>query len=162
MLEDLDEKRLEEFLKDLEQFRARLELKKKKKNCLDTLEEIKEMVEIQKDGKTVIQKEKSDEPPKPQEGRKLHATKFGAKFHFNKFCRGSNGNPSFEKKPCSNCRAKTANILDLSDTGSSSSTEARVKDDTLHNTMMKNVQCIEQFTKATETKRPLSFMCKKK
>ena len=30
MLEDLDEKRLEEFLKDLEQFKAKVELKKKK------------------------------------------------------------------------------------------------------------------------------------
>ena len=38
-LEDLDEKRLEEFLKDLEEFRAKVELRKKEKNCLDTLEE---------------------------------------------------------------------------------------------------------------------------
>ena len=76
MLEDLDEKRFEEFLKDLEQFRAKVELKKKKKNCLDTLGEIQEMVEIQKDKKTVTQKDSSDEPPKPQKGRKLHATKF--------------------------------------------------------------------------------------
>ena len=43
-LEDLDEKRLAEFLKDLEQFRAKVELKKQKNNCLDTLEEIKEIV----------------------------------------------------------------------------------------------------------------------
>ena len=32
---------------------------------------------------------------------------------------------------CSNCRAKTAKILDLSDAGSSSSAEVNVKDDTL-------------------------------
>ena len=131
MLEDLDVKRLEEFLKELNQFRAKVELKKKKKNCLDVLEEIKEMIEIQKDEKTVIQKEAIEEPPKPQEGRKLYATKFGAKYQFNKFYKGSNGNPNFEKKPCSNCRAKTAKILDLADTGSSSSTEARVKNDKL-------------------------------
>ena len=49
MLEDIDEKRLEEFLKDLEQFKAKNLPKKKKKNCLDTLEEIKELVENQKD-----------------------------------------------------------------------------------------------------------------
>jgi hypothetical protein len=131
MLEDLDEKRLEELLKDLEQFKAKVELKKMKKNCLDVLEEIKEMVEIQKDGKTVVKEKKSEEPPKPPAGRKLYATKFGVKYHFNKLCKGFNGNPNFEKKPCSNCRAKTAKILDLSDSGSSSSTEARVKDDTL-------------------------------
>ena len=41
MLEDLDEKRLEEYLEDLERFKANVELKKKKKNCLDTIKEIK-------------------------------------------------------------------------------------------------------------------------
>ena len=131
MLEDLDEKRLEEFLKDLEQFTAKVELKQMKKNCLDAVEEIKEIVKIRKDGKTVVNEKKSKEPPKPPAGRKLYATKFGAKYHFNKFCRGFNGNPNFEWKTCSICRAKTAKVLDLSDSGSSSSTEARVTDDTL-------------------------------
>ena len=55
------------------------------------------MVESQKDGKTVIHEKKSEEPPKAQEGRKLHATKFGAKYHFDKFCKGTNGHPSLEK-----------------------------------------------------------------
>ena len=83
MLEDLDEKRLEEFLKDLEQFKAKVELKKKKKNCLDLLEEIREMIENQRDGTTTrketVKEKKSEEPQRPQEGRKLYATKFGEK-----------------------------------------------------------------------------------
>ena len=135
MLEDLDEKRLEEFLTNLEEFKELIELKKKKKNCLDVLEDIKEMIENQKEGTTEhkekAKEKKSETPPVPQEGRKLYATKFGEKYHFDRFCKGFNGNQSFEWKSCMTCKPKTERILDLSDSGSSSSTDARVKDDSL-------------------------------
>ena len=89
MLEDLDEKRLDEFLTNLEEFKERVELKRKKKNCLDALEDIKEMIENQKEG-TMHEKEKAkakknEPPPVPQEGRKLYATKYGKKYHFEQF-----------------------------------------------------------------------------
>ena len=58
MLEDLDEKRFEESLMPLEEFRERIELKKKKKNCLDVLVDIKEMIENQKE-ETTEHKEKT-------------------------------------------------------------------------------------------------------
>ena len=134
-LEDLDEKRLEEFLMSLEEFKERIELKKKKKNCLDVLEDIKEMIENQKEGTTEhkekAKEKKSETQPIPQEGRKLYATKFGEKYHFDKFCKGFNGNANFEWKACATCKSKTEKVLDLSESGSSSSTEARVTDDTL-------------------------------
>ena len=50
MLEELDKPRLEEFLMRLEEIKERVEIKKQKKNCLDVLGEIKEMIENQKEG----------------------------------------------------------------------------------------------------------------
>ena len=46
MIEDLDEKRLEEFLKLLDHHQQEIELKKKE-NCLKKLEESNEMVKNQ-------------------------------------------------------------------------------------------------------------------
>ena len=126
---------MDEFLTNLEEFKERVELKKKKKNCLDVLEDIKEMIENQKEG-TMHEKEKAkakknEPPPVPQEGRKLYATKYGEKYHFEQFCKGFNGNQSFEWKSCMTCKPRTKKILDLSDSGSSSSTEVRETGDTL-------------------------------
>ena len=50
MLEELDKPRLEEFLMRLEEFKERVEIKMQKKNCLDILGDIKEMIENQKEG----------------------------------------------------------------------------------------------------------------
>jgi len=125
MLEDLDEKRLDEFLTNHEEFKERVELKKKKKNCLDVLEDIKEMIENQKEG-TMHEKNKAKAKKNElQEGRKLYATKFGEKCFFDRFCKGFNGNQSFEWKSCMTCKPKTERILDLSNSGSSSSTEVQ-------------------------------------
>jgi hypothetical protein len=73
MLEDLDKPRLEEFLKLLEEFKERVEIKKRKQNCLDVLGDIKEMIENQKEGHERRERaeKKSKEPPQPQGGRKL-------------------------------------------------------------------------------------------
>ena len=59
------------------------------------------MVKMQTDynrevkGKTKEPSEPSEEHSEPQEGRKLYATKFGAKYHFNQGCNGFNDNPNF-------------------------------------------------------------------
>ena len=76
----------EEFLEDLEKFRATVELKKK--NCLDTLEEIRDMVQDRKDVKEDVKQESiakqheetpnhPEETSESQEGRKFHVKKFG-------------------------------------------------------------------------------------
>ena len=49
MVAALDEKRLEEFLKVLDKFRSKVEVNTKKKSCLNTLEEFKNMVKMQQD-----------------------------------------------------------------------------------------------------------------
>ena len=89
----------------------------------------------QKEGTTerkeTVKEKKSEEPQVPQEGRKLYATKYGEKYHFDKFCKGFNGNVNLEWKACATCKSKTEKVLDLSESGSSSSTEGRVADDTL-------------------------------
>ena len=99
------------------------------------LEEIKEMIENQKEDKTTsnqkVKEETIEKPQVPQERRKLYATKYGEKYHFEQFCKGFNGNQSFEWKSCMTCKPKTERILDLSNSGSSSSTEVRATDDTL-------------------------------
>ena len=86
MLDDLDERRLEQFLKELEEFKAKIELKKKKKNCLDVLEEIHEMVEGQlqdvrkeREEATDDQPEAVEEPPTPRVKKTRWATKYGKK-----------------------------------------------------------------------------------
>ena len=106
MLEDLDKPRLEEFLMRLEEFKERVEIKKQKKNCLDALGEIKEMIEKNKEGVEHRERaeKKSKEPQPPQEGRKLYATKYGDKYHFDKECKGFNGHRNFEWKSCTICK----------------------------------------------------------
>ena len=133
MLEELDKPRLEEFLQRLEEFKERVEIKKQKQNCLDILRDIKEMIENQKAGHEHRERaeKKNKEPPPPQEGRKLYATKYGEKYHFDKHCKGFNGHQNFEWKSCVICNGQTERILDLSNSGSSSSTEARATDDIL-------------------------------
>jgi len=133
MLEDLDKPRLEEFLMRLEEFKERVEIKRQKNNCLDVLEEIKEMIENNQKGFENREKAKgpSVEPPTPQseaqpEGRKLYATKFGEKYHFDKECKGFNGHQNFEWKPCEACKERTQQIIDMSRSGSSSSTDTGV------------------------------------
>ena len=105
IIEELDKRALEEFWICLDHNRA--EVKRKQIQRLN------------------------EEPPKPQEGRKLYATKFGEKYHFDKNCKGFNGRPNFEWKSCMICKGQTERILDLSNSGSSSSTEVRATDDTL-------------------------------
>ena len=89
------------------------------------------MTTNQTDVKEKAKKESKESPNHPektsesQEGRKLYATKFGAKSHFDSNCKGFNGNPNFEKKPCPKRKARTAEILNLSEGyGSSSSTQS--------------------------------------
>jgi hypothetical protein len=130
LLEDLDKSRLEEFLMRLEEFKERVEIKKQKNNCLDVLGEIKEMIEHNKEGFEHREKAKrtSVEPPPQQpeaqpEGRKLYATKFGEKYHFDEQCKGFNGNQNFEWRPCEACTERTQRIIDMSRSGSSSSTD---------------------------------------
>ena len=84
MLEDLDKPRLEEFFMKLEEFKEQVELKKQRKNCLDTLGDIKEMIENQKEGQEQREraKNKKEKPSIHQEGRKIYATQFGEKYHF--------------------------------------------------------------------------------
>ena len=91
------------------------------------------MIENQKEGQEQRERAKNnkEEPSVPQEGRKLYATKFGEKQHFDKFCKGFNGRPNFEWKPCMTCKVKTERILDLSYSGGSSSTDVRATGDTL-------------------------------
>ena len=137
MLDDLDERRLEQSLKELEEFKAKIELKKKKKNCLDVLEEIHEMVEgqlqdVRKERDEAIddRREAAEEPPTPRVKKTRWATKYGKKYHYEEFCKGFNGHKSFEWKPCEACLSKTEKTLNLTEQGSSSSTEP-AKDDTL-------------------------------
>ena len=107
MIEDLDEKDLEEYLEDLERFRANLEKQKKKRSCLEALEEIKGLVENQqtepedfKEDPTTGPRDPPEDPPLPQpEGRKLYGTRCGERYHFSTDCKGLNGQPSFEKNP---------------------------------------------------------------
>ena len=97
------------------------------------LGDIKELIENQKEVHEHREqaKKKVEEPPVLQEGRKLYATKFGEKYHFDKFCKGFNGRPNLEWKSCMTCKAKTEGILDLSNSGSSGSREVRATGDTL-------------------------------
>jgi hypothetical protein len=134
MLEDLDKPRLEEFLMRLEEFKERVEIKRQKNNCLDVLEEIKEMIENNKEGFEHREKAKrtSVEPPPQQpeaqqEGRKLYATQFGEKYNFDKECKGFNGHQNFEWKQCEVCKGRTQQIIDMSKSGSSSSTDTGAK-----------------------------------
>jgi hypothetical protein len=134
MLEDLDKPRLEEFLMKLEEFKESVEIKKQKNNCLEVLGEIKEMIEGNKEAIEHQEKAKrtSVEPPPQQPeaqtgGRKLYATKFGEKYHFDKDCKGFNGHKNFEWKPCEGCKGRTQQIIDMSRSGSSSSTDTGAK-----------------------------------
>ena len=133
MLEELDKTRLEEFLMRLEEFKERVEIKKQKTNCLDVLGEIKEMIENNKEGIEHRERteKKSKEPSPPQEGQKLYATKYGDKYHLDKHCKGFNGHQNFEWKSCVSCKGQTERILDLSNSGSSSSTDTGAKSDEL-------------------------------
>ena len=117
----------------LEDFKERVEIKKQKQNCLDVLGDIKEMIENQKEGHEHREQaeKKSKEPPQPQEGRKLYATKYGDKYHFDKECDGFNGHRNFEWKSCMICKGQTQRILDLSNSGSSSSTDTGAKSEEL-------------------------------
>ena len=131
MIEDLDEKDLEEYFADLERFKANLEKQKKKKSCLEALEEIKGLVENQQNDPeevnevpTTEQRDPPEDPPLPQaEGRKLHTTRCGERYHFDTNCKGLNGQPSFAKNPCPRCRQRTEHILEAT-IGSASSSRA--------------------------------------
>ena len=70
----------------LEEFKERVELKKQRKNCLDVLGDIKEMIENQKEGHEHREqaKKKNEEPPIPQEGRKTLCHKVWRKVPFRK------------------------------------------------------------------------------
>jgi hypothetical protein len=118
----------------LEEFKERVEIKKQKNNCLDVLGEIKEIIEHNKEGFEHPEKatRTNVEPPPPhpeaqREGRKLYATKFGDKYHFEKDCKGFNGRPNHTWKPCEACKGRTQRIIDMSESGSSSSTDKGAK-----------------------------------
>jgi hypothetical protein len=127
MLEELDKPRLEAFLTKLEEFKERVEIKKQRKNCLDIVRDIKEIIKNQEEGHEHREhaKKKNEEPSVPQEGRKLYATKFGDKCHFERYCKGFNGRPNIDWKSCMTCQSKTEGILGPSNSGSSSSTDVR-------------------------------------
>ena len=172
MLEDLDKPRLEEFLMRLEEFKERVEIKKQKNNCLDVLGEIKEMIENNKEGIENREKaeKKSKEPPQlleeQQDGRKLYATKLGEKYHFDKDCKGFNGHRNFEWKPCAVCKGRTQRILDLSNPGSSSSTDTGAKDELvfdLNFTHYHVEECAERkkLRKGKTDKKTLCYLCAK-
>ena len=174
MLEDLDKSRLEEFLKRLEEFKERVELKKQKNNCLDVLGEIKEMIEHNKEGFEHREKAKSTsvEPPPQQpeaqpEGRKLYATKFGEKYHFDKECKGFNGHQNFEWKPCEACKGRTQQIINMSRSGSSSSTDTGAKRElvfSLDFTYYHEGECTEKKTHhrgGAFHKKTMCFLCAK-
>ena len=93
--------------------------KKKKKSCLEALEEIKGLVENQpnepEDVNEVPTTGQSDPPeePLPQpEGRKLYISRSGEKYHFDTTCKGFNGQPNFEKNPCPQCQQRSQQILE--------------------------------------------------
>ena len=82
-LEGLDPKRLEEFQADLENIKETIELNTKK-NCLDTLKDIKDMVQNRQDAieyfdddskpKTKELPVEPSQPPPIPERRKLYGT----------------------------------------------------------------------------------------
>jgi hypothetical protein len=172
MLEDLDKPRLEEFLMRLEEFKERIEIKKQKNNCLDVLGEIKEMIENNKEGIEHRERaeKKSSEPPQPpeeqQEGRKLYATKYGEKYHLDKDCKGFNGHRNFEWKPCEVCKGRTQRILDLSGSGSSSSTDTGAKGELVFGldfTHYHDEGCAERkkLKRGTFDRKNLCILCEK-
>ena len=89
-------------------------MRKKEKNCLEALEEIKDLVEEQKnepekfkEDPTTGPKDPPEDPPLPQpEGRKLFGTRYGEKYHFSTDCKGLNEQPNFGKNPCQKCQQK--------------------------------------------------------
>ena len=168
MLEELDKPRLEEFLMRLEEFKERVEIKKQKKNCLDNLGDIKEMIENQKEGHEHRERDekKSKEPPQPQEARKLYTTKYGDKYHFDKDCKGFNGHRNIEWKSCTICKGQTERVLDLSNSGSSSSTDTGAKDELVFDLNFTNYhveECTERkkLRKGMTDKKTLCYLCAK-
>ena len=66
--------------------------------------------------------------PRP---RKLYAGSLEGRYHFFSCCKELQRQSYFEWTSCSICSTKTEGILDLSKSGSSSSSDTRVQDDTL-------------------------------
>ena len=83
----------------------------------------KDAIEEFDEESTTKSKDPPIDPPPPvnPEGQKLYGTKFGEKCHYKADCKGLNGQPNFEKKPCPTCRTRTERILEEV-IGSSSST----------------------------------------
>ena len=63
-----------------------------------------------------------EEQKETEEGRKLYATKYGAKYHFERTCEHLKGYLNFEKKACRMCLQTIKEILTLS--ASSGSTQS--------------------------------------
>ena len=116
------------------------------------------MIENQKEGHEHRERaeKKNKEPLPPQEGRKLFATKYGEKYHFDKHCKGFNGHQNFEWKSCVICKGQTERILDLSNSGSSSSTEARATDDNLVFDLKITDYHVEDCTERKKLKRGMT------
>ena len=133
------------------------------------------MIENQKEGQEHQEKakeKKEEEPSVPQEGRKLYGTKFGEKYHFDRFCKGFNGHQNYEWKSCPTCNEKSKEVLDLSNPGStsSSSTDTEVKDDTLRfelknlgNSNYHSEDCTvrQAMAKGTTDKKTMCQLCAK-
>ena len=84
----------------------------------------------EREGSIETKAEAAEEPPTPRVKKTRWATKYGRKYHYEEFCKGFNGNKSYEWKPCEECLSKTEKTLNLSGQGSSSSTDP-AEDDTL-------------------------------
>ena len=103
--------------------------RRRKKSCLEALEEIKGLVENQQNKPEEVKEDPStgprdppEDPPLPQtEGRKLYTTRCGERYHFDANCKGLNGQPNFAKNPCLRCRQRTENILEATIGSASSS-----------------------------------------
>ena len=168
MIEDLDEKDLEEYLADLERFKANLEKQKKKKSCLEALEEIKGLVENQQNEPEEVKedpitgaRDPPEDPPLPQpEGRKLYSTRCGERYHFDTNCKGLNGQPSFAKNPCQRCQQRTEHILEAVIGSASSSrvpnNEIGFEDD---GSLFHDPTCVAFQRYKAKDKRTMCYFC---
>ena len=100
-----------------------------------------------------------NEKPRP---RKLYAGAFEGRYHFFSCCKEINKRSYYEWTSCLTCFAKTEEILDLSKSESSSSSDTRVKDNTiefeLRGTEFHSPEC--PVTKATsEGNKDTKSMC---
>jgi hypothetical protein len=168
MIEDLDEKDLEEYLVDLERFKANLEKQKKKKSCLEALEEIQGLVENQqnepeevKEDPTTGPRDPPEDPPLPHlNGRRLYGTRYGEKYHFSTDCKGLNGQPNFGKNPCQRCQQRTKQIL-VAVIGSASSSNMPSSETgfEVHGSSYHETNCVAFQRYKAKDKKAICYYC---